>query len=89
MNDNGYSKEILILKLHSKEYPSKHSDRASYGKRSSDESVLQYAEEQHSATDSVQYPLGGVQRYRFECELELNARTRHPDIVAADIRAIR
>jgi len=36
-------------KLHSKEYPSKHSARACYGKRSSDESVHQYAEEQHSA----------------------------------------
>jgi DNA topoisomerase IA len=39
-------------KLHSKEYSSKHSDRDREGKRSSDESVLQYAEQQHSAADN-------------------------------------
>ena len=38
-------------KLHVKEYSSKHSDRDREGKRSSDESVHQYAEEQHSAAD--------------------------------------
>jgi len=38
-------------KLHSKQYSSKQSDRDREGKRSSDESVHQYAEEQHSAAD--------------------------------------